>query len=224
MKKIITSRGFILGLITLFSFNLMSCNKTQTEFIEVGLDFNQNNSVQGLYDSFDTGLRVKKGSDSTQSIEVFYFNSVLQGFENTLNRAELVDRNQNLEFKLYREVRKYVNFREETKSKEIYSFTSTLEYFFSEKFDACDPKSLIDTVTVDDLYADYIDYANISYHFTITPVDDEPVKIFFLRNEILEPIYGNKIKGFHTFIEYTLNEKNQITFLEREEIKENVNI
>lgn len=227
IRKSFLKSSLLIGAISLSGINLVSCNNSKKEFIEVGLDNQNNNMVQNHWYSFYTGLKANTISKLIQEVEVFCWQSIIVAeHDNVLNHANLVDKEQNLEFKLYRAVYKYGNYREESKSIEIYSFTNTLEYFFSYEFNRHSEKIIIDTFSVEDLYTDYVDYAGIYYYFTITPVDDEPIKVFYTNANSFESVYGdNIIKSNGCAINYKINRKNEITLIEIKKIKnENANV
>ncbi len=231
-KKTILNYGLTLGLIALFSINLTSCNNTKKEFIEVGLEVGNHNSMEmHPWNEFYTGIKAKTQKAKTQDIEVFYGNSRFlysnldKEYYESINQKFEIDNSQVLEFKLTR----YIFSSEDdaihcqvAKSEEILSINNTLGYFMSDEF-SFEEKSMIDTIEAKDLVQDYEEYGVIHYKFSITPIENEPIKIFIDD----KPVYlDNSIDSYHnSVIDYVLDEQSQITFIEREEIrKENINV
>ncbi len=232
-KKTILNHGLTLGLVSLFSINLTSCNNTKKEFIEVGLKVGNHTSMEmNPWLEFYTGLKAKTQKDKKQDIEVFYGNSIYldnvldkENYESiyekyeSINQKFEIDNSQVLEFKLTR----YVYSSEDdaihnqvSKSKEILSIKNTLGYFMSDEF-RLEENSMIDTIEAKDLVQDYEEYGVIHYKFSITPIENESIKIFIDD----KPVYlDNSIDSYHnSVIDYVLNEQKQIKFIEREEIR-----
>ncbi len=230
-KKTILNHVLTLGLISLFSINLTSCNNTKKEFIEVGLGDTQGNMVDTIWNEFYTGLKAKTQKDKTQDIEVFYGSSPETDFVLDDNMC-FVDLNQNLEFKLTRyiypsgEDSSHVRFE---KFEEILVIRNTLEYFLSKEF-AFHNNSIIDTIEVNDLVRDYKEYGVIQYKFVISPLDNEPLKLYRYDSEnpdVLTKIFmEDKITSIHNCVlGYTIDDQDQITFIESQYIrKENINV
>ncbi len=226
MKKII-KQGLMIGLIALFSVNLTACNKTQEKFIEVGLSNDHGSMVSNPWDEFYTGLKAKTQKGKTQEIEVVYGQRLGPNYS-VPNDMYVVDWNQNLEFKLT----KYIYSRDDDgiyniveKFEEILVIINTLKYFISEEFDFR-KNSIIDTIEANDLVQKN---GLIYYSFIITPLGNEPIRLYEYSRENpgeLLSVFGyDKIKShYNCYIEYTIDNQNQITFLEKEEVRKNINV
>lgn len=207
---------------------MVSCNQTQKDFIEVGLSNNHSSMVSSLWDTFSIGLKAKTQKESTQDIEVFYGHGLGDLFFAS-NDIYVVDWNQTLEFKLTR----FIYFRDDDgiyniveKFEDILVINNTLKYFLGEEFDFKNNNSIIDTIEVNDLVQGN---GLIYYEFVITTLENEPIHLYKYTGGNLEnepsKILDDKITSRHCVIEYTIDNQNQITFLEREEIrKDNVNV
>ncbi len=143
-----------------------------------------------------------------------------------------IDLNQNLEFKLTRYI--YPSGEDSShdrfeKFEEILVIRNTLEYFLSEEFDFHN-NSIIDAIEVNDLVRDYKEYGIVYYEFVISPLDNEPLKLYRYDSENpdeLKKIFmDDKITSIHNCaLSYTINNQDQITFIEIEGIrKENINV
>ncbi len=233
-KKTILNHVLTLGLISLFSINLISCNNTKKEFIEVGLEVGDHSSIEtNPWLEFYTGIKAKTQKDKTQDIEVFYgnsrflYSSLDKEYYESINQKFEIDNSQVLEFKLTRYI--YPSDYDAChnrfeKSEEIFILKNTLGYFMSDEF-SLEENSMIDNIEAKDLVQDYEEYGVINYKFVITPIENEPIKIFIDGQPVL--VYsGNYIYSYYNQgIGYTIDEQNQITFIESEEIrKENINV
>ena len=226
-KKTTLKQRLMLILIALFTINLTACNKTQEKFIEVGLSIGHGSMVLNCWDLFFTGLKAKTQREKIQEIEVFYGHRL--GTDFTISDdMYVVDWNQNLEFKLTR----YIYSRDDEgvyniveKFEEILVMINTLKYFISEEFDFR-KNSIIDTIEANDLVQKN---GLIHYSFVITPLENEPLRLYrYSRenpDELLSVFGYDRIKSYYEcYIEYTIDNQNQITFLEKEEVrKENIN-
>ena len=228
-KRAILKQRLMLVLIALFSVNLTACNKTQEKFIEVGIGndrgSNSSNSiVTRLWDEFYTGIKASTKRAKTQNIEVFYGHFFVDSRLQNQTENFKFDLNQKLEFRLIRYVYPsdddafYSRFE---KTEDILVLRETMEFFFSEEFHFA-KNSFIDTIEVKDLIKDYKEHGVIEYGFDITPIEDEPIKIFI--ND--EPVYsGNYIRSYGRCIYYKIDDQSRISFIEQEEEKEeNVNV
>lgn len=234
-KKIISTHSLILCLTALFSINLTACNTpqeefNQKEFIEVGLSNNHDTvEIRNIWNEFYTGLKAKTKKNITQDIEVFYGNQLSKDFYG-YNDNLIVDLNQKLEFRLTRYI--YSSLYNELhnqvyKSTEILVRCNTLEYFFSDEFNLY-KNSIIDTINVNDLTQDYEKYGTISYKFVISPLDNELIKLHCKtsenQDELIKIYPKDKIYSYYNcYLDYTIDENNQISIIEREEIKGNYN-
>ncbi len=230
-KKTILNYGLTLGLISLFSINLISCNNTKKEFIEVGLGDTQGNMADTIWNNFYTGLKAKTQKEKAQDIEVFYGSHLGPDFVLDDN-IYFADLNQNLEFKLTRYI--YPSGEDSShdrfeKFEEILVIRNTLEYFLSKEF-AFHNNSIIDTIEVNDLVRDYKEHGIIYYEFVISPLENEPLKLYRYAyenpDELTKMFMDDKITSIHNCaLGYTIDDQDQITFIESEEIrKENINV
>jgi len=233
-NKAFLKLSLICGVASFLCFNLVSCNQTKKEFIEVGLEVDDHSAIEtNPWLEFYTGLKAKTQKDKTQQIEVFYGNSrflysnLNKGYYESMNQKFEIDKSQVLEFKLTRYV--YSNGEDSNygrfeKSKEIFVKENTLGYFMSEEF-RLEENSIIDTIELNDLVQDDDNYGILEYKFSITPIENEPIKIFIDDQPV--PVYSeNFIRSYYnSSIDYTIDDQNQITFIEREETrKENTNV
>ncbi len=189
--------------------SLSSEISSQDEYIEVGFDRGTTESpVDTVFNYWDTGIKVKKESSLNPNIEVY--------FGNYLMSAELLDywgsdRDQQLEFKLYRNI--YIDgYKDVYDVKEIYSFENKTEYFFDIEFAIQYHKKLPfnDIVTADDLIKSR---GSVKYTFTISPVENEPLRIYCKSsNGIVLAYSDNEIRSYGSSINFNVDENKYITF------------
>ena len=207
----------------LFSSLLSSCNNkltqsssvlseidSQDEYIEVGLDKNYSDCHSGLdFDCWNTGIKVKNESSLNPNVKVYFgSNSTYPELLEYWNS----DKNQQLEFKLYRNI--YIDgYRNVYDVKEIYSFINITEYFFDIEFNMLYYKKMPfnDNITADDLIKSK---GRIQYTFTISPVEDEPLRIYCKSSDGIIPAYSeNEIRSYYySQIKFNVDENKNITF------------
>ncbi len=221
-KKTILNHGLTLGLIVLISINLISCNNTKKEFIEVGLETANHGCIDtNPWLEFYTGLKAKTQKAKIQNIEVFYGNSRFlysnldKEYYKSINQKFEIDISQVLEFKLTRYIYRSdydASYNHFEKSEEIFALKNTLGFFMSEEF-SLKENSMIDTIETKDLVQDYEEYGVINYKFSITPIKNEPIKIFVDDQPV--PVYSeNYIHSYYNNgIGYTVDVQNKITFI-----------
>lgn len=209
----------------LFSSLLSSCNNkltqsssvlseidSQDEYIEVGLTFGNGEGSSPLINNFYefyTGIKAKTESGSNQSVEVYLGQRHLSHeFLEYCNS----DKDQLLELKLYRNI--YIDgYRNVYDVKEIYSFINITEYFFDIEFNMLYYKKMPfnDNITADDLIKSK---GRIQYTFTISPVEDEPLRIYCKSSDGIIPAYSeNEIRSYYySQIKFNVDENKNITF------------
>ncbi len=217
-RKSIIKHGFILCLVTLFSMNLTACNNTNKE-IEVGFDSIHTTCVTSMWLEFHTGAKVKIQKAKTKYIEVFYGNGLVPDISK-YGKISDNDLKQKLELKLIR----YVYPSEDDaihglfeKSEEILKIRNTLEYFFSEDFRFY-KNYIVDTIDVDDLVQDYDKFGVLKYKFSITPIENEPLKLceytYENPNELTKIYDDDKISSYyHCFLKYKIKCNDKIAFI-----------
>ncbi len=221
-RKSIIKHGFILCLVTLFSMNLTACNNTNKE-IEVGFDSIHTTCVTSMWLEFHTGAKVKIQKAKTKYIEVFYGNWLAPD----ISKYGEICGNQKLEFKLTRYVysSEYDAMHNDAthnlfkKSEVILAFKNTFQYFFSDDFEYL-KNSMIDTIEAKDLVQDYGECGVLSYKFTITPIENETLKLFDYAypydniNELRKIYSDDTIRSYYNcFLKYKIKCHDKIAFI-----------
>lgn len=122
-----------------------------------------------------------------------------------------MDKEQDLEFKLYREVIKSKKHVEkESKVTEIYSSIEKLGSIYDEAFYISHAKYIIDTISSSDLYNGFGYETIIKYYYTIKPVDGEFIKI--CDYNLTGGYQPKEVKSPKAYIQYDINWFKQIKF------------
>ena len=207
----------------LFCLNLASCSQT-SEFVVAGLSGGGGNGCdRNGWLEFYTGLKARAQKSGTQQVEVFYGSG---GFlpsnfdeinDQSAEHVFQIDESQVLELKLTR----YVYSSDDdaiherlAKHEDIMTSRNTLGYFMSGDFYYKD-NSVIDSVEAKDLAYVSGEYGVLIYGFTITPIEDEPIKIFRDGEPIREYSEGYISSYYNRCLYYTIDGQNLITFTDK---------
>lgn len=203
--------------------NLCSCGQDRNEVIEVGLKTEHQGNAESLsWLEFFTGLKAKSQTQKKQELEVFFGNSMSlfgnlnQSYYDFEGKEFEMDKSQILEFKLTRYVFSSDNdaiHGRIGKSEIVLSTQNTLGYFMSEEFEF-GKNSMIDTIEPSDLVAPNDEYGLLEYRFSITPAEDEPIRISIDGNPVPVYSHGSICSYHHGCIGYTITDEYMIKFVD----------